>query len=185
MIKNILITLLISFACSLAVVLGSRYLFDKQGGEIGFVKSGVIIQEYKEMKEANAQFEKELQMAQANADTLKNRYLNLKREEETIPENKKKDWSYRLGIAQNEFAKYSEQVNEQMDMRKQELTKGVLEKINSFIQKYGKENNYKMILGTTNDGSILYGSEADDLTETILNQLNGNNSQIDKEKNQK
>ena len=62
------------------------------------------------MIEANEQFNKELQAVQANIDTLKRRYENIKN---------KKD--------------------------------------------YGKKNNYIIIFGATEQGSILYGQEKKDL----------------------
>ena len=84
----------------------------------------------------------------------------------------KADWGYKLGVAKNDFDKYNAQANQQMETRKQELTQGVLLKINTFIQEFGKKNNYKMIFGTTNEGSVLYGKDADDMTETVLKSLN-------------
>ena len=47
-----------------------------------------------------------------------------------------------------------------------------VEKINSYIADYGKKHYYKMILGATMDGNILYADEQDDLTQNILKDLN-------------
>ncbi|RYF87208.1 MAG: OmpH family outer membrane protein, partial [Chitinophagaceae bacterium] len=56
--------------------------------------------------------------------------------------------------------------------RQQQLTSDVLAKINSYIQEYGKDKGFKIIFGTTTEGNILYGLDEDDLTETILTNLN-------------
>lgn len=167
--KNILISVLISLLFSITAVVVYHHYFKER---VVFIRSGAILQQYKGMEQANKQFENEVQQVQTNLDTLKNRYQRLLAEEKNIPAAQKADWGYRLGVAKNDFDKYNTQANEQMEARKQELTKGVLLKINTFIQELGKKNNYKMIMGTTNEGSILYGRDADDLTESVLKSLN-------------
>lgn len=168
--KNISISVLVSLSLTAIAIVGYDFLFKEK---IGFVRSGSVLQQYKAMDEANKQYEKEMLQVQANYDTLKNRYENLKVREKTISGSEKTEWAYRLGVAKNEFDKYNMQAGEQMEKRKQELTKDILQKINLFIQDYGKKNNYKLILGTTNEGSILYGKDADDITDNILKELNG------------
>jgi outer membrane protein len=166
-------TILINIFFTLLISVGVVWIFQKYTTpKIGYIKSSVVLQDYKEMIEVTEQFNNELKVVQTNLDTLKSRYEKLKEQEPLIGPKEKTNWSYRLGIAQNEFEKYNQQASEQMQARRNELTKKVLENINNYIQQYAKENNYKLILGTTDDGSILYGLETDDLTQTILNQLN-------------
>ncbi|MGZ4059001.1 MAG: OmpH family outer membrane protein [Bacteroidia bacterium] len=166
-------TILINVFLSLAVSIGAVLLFHKYNApKIGYIKSALLLQDYKEMIEVTEQFNNELKIVQTNSDTLQNRFEKLKQEGPLITEKEKNNWSYKLGIAQSEYEKYSQQASEQMQSRRTELTKKVLETVNNFIQKYGKENNYQFIFGTTEDGSILYGMESDDLTQTILDLLN-------------
>ena len=136
--KKILVIVVISIICSVVVVLSIQF-FDKT--KIGFVRSGLIIQQYKGMIEANEKFAEEIKMVLTNIDTLKNRYERLKASESSIPLKQKTEWAYKLGISHNEFEKYDERSKEQLELRKDELTKKVLEKINVFIQDYGKMNN--------------------------------------------
>lgn len=180
--RNTLINVFLTLIISVGIVWG----FQKYNSpKIGYIKSATILQDYKEMIENSEQFNNELKIVQTNLDTLKTRYEKLKEQEPLITEKEKNNWSYRLGIAQNEFEKYNQQASEQMQARRAELTKKVLEKINDLIQKYGKENNYKLILGTTEEGSILYGVEKDDLTQTILTLLNDAYQSKDKTKSSK
>jgi outer membrane protein len=44
--------------------------------------------------------------------------------------------------------------------------------VNGFIESFGEKNQYKLILGTTESGSILYGNKGDDLTDEITKNLN-------------
>lgn len=67
-----------------------------------------------------------------------------------------------LGKASAEEILYNNQV----------LVQGVLNQINDYIKKYAEENNYTLILGTTNDGNLLFGNKGIDVTEDILTELN-------------
>jgi outer membrane protein len=166
-------TILISVSLSVVLTVGIFLLLQRvTASKTGYIKSGIVLQEYKEMKDVSDQFNGELKLVQNNLDTLRKRYDRLKLMEGTISPKEQKDWLYRLEVAQNEYEKYNQQASQQMNSRKQELTKRVLETVNSFIQQYGKEHNYKLILGTTDDGSILYGNEADDMTQLLLEKLN-------------
>lgn len=166
-------SILISVFFSLIITLLTVWCFYKWNTpKIGYVKSPVVIQEYKAMQDAQKKFEGELKIVQANLDTLKNRYEHLLAIESQVKEAEKKDWMHRVEIAQEEYEKYNQQASAQMEQRKGDVSQKVLMKINEFIQQYGKENHYKLILGTTSEGSILYGEEGDDLTESIVAKLN-------------
>jgi outer membrane protein len=166
--KNILLVG-ICLVLSTGLYFGLNYY---KSPKIGYVKSQVILRDYKEMINASKQFDEELKVVQGNLDTLKSRYDRLRVQEPTIPATQQKDWMYRVSVAQEEFEKYNMQVSEQMQERREELTEKVLVTINESIQQYGKENGYQFIFGATTDGSILYGREGDDLTQAILTTLN-------------
>lgn len=169
--KSIIVNSIASLIITILVV----FAYSKWNNpKIGYIKSAIILQDYKEMQDVNEQFNKELKIVQTNLDTLRGRYEKLKMAEPLITEKEKKNWLYRLEVAQGEFEKYNQQASEQMDARKNELSQKVLGKVNDFIQQYGKENKYKLILGTTSEGSILYGEDGDDLTQIILTRLNEN-----------
>lgn len=165
--------IILNATLSVAITIAVVWAFQKYNTpKVGYVKSQIIIQDYKEMISASDQFDQELKLVQNNLDTLQARYEALRAREFQITEKEKKEWTYQIQVAQNEFENYNMQVSQQMEARRNELTGKVLQTINDYIQKYGKDNNYKMILGTTNDGSILYGLESDDLTQIILAQMN-------------
>jgi outer membrane protein len=44
--------------------------------------------------------------------------------------------------------------------------------VREFVQDYGKKNGYSFILGSNEAGSVMYGDEASDLTQIILDALN-------------
>ncbi len=137
--------------------------------KIAYVKTGEITTKYKGIINANKQLLKEVTIIQANIDTLKNRYQSTKKLAESS--NNQKLW-YEAGVAEKEFQNYSEKAQQEIRQRESELSGAIISKINTYIQEYGKSKGYSMILGTTNDGSILYGKDGLDLTSSILKNLN-------------
>ena len=162
---NISIAIVISVA---TVILFKVFSNDK----MAYVRTGVVLEKYQGMISTNEKFNKEVEMVRANIDTLKKRYENIKLQENIIPKNKKIEWEYKLKAIENEYNSYNQKSNEQMQKRQMELSNAVLSEINEFIISYGKAHHYKYILGTTNDGSILYGNDSDDITEEIIKELN-------------
>lgn len=48
----------------------------------------------------------------------------------------------------------------------------VISKVKDFVSKYGKDNGYTYILGKNEAGSVMYGSEQNDISEAITEALN-------------
>jgi len=48
----------------------------------------------------------------------------------------------------------------------------LIKKVKDFIKDYGTKNGYFYILGSNEGGSVLFGKEESDLTQTILDLLN-------------
>ncbi|WP_323787456.1 OmpH family outer membrane protein [Psychroserpens sp.] len=48
----------------------------------------------------------------------------------------------------------------------------LIKEVKAFVKDYGKNNGYTYILGANDAGSVMYGTEANDITETIIEALN-------------
>ena len=48
----------------------------------------------------------------------------------------------------------------------------VINKVNDFVEKYGKNNGYTFIFGKNRAGSVLYGTESKDITEAVTKAIN-------------
>ena len=73
-----------------------------------------------------------------------------------------------------------EQLQQQMQVEQQQYQQEsqteidtLIVKVKTFVKDYGKKNGYTYILGTSDAAaSVLYGTEENDLTQTILDALN-------------
>lgn len=70
-------------------------------------------------------------------------------------------------------------LQQQVQMEQQNLTKefnveidSVLTHVERFVEDYGKKNGYDFILGKNEAGSVMYGTDASDITQTIIDALN-------------
>lgn len=167
-VKSFIVTVLISVIASLVVVLVYDLI---KVDKVAFVRTGVILQSFKGLKNAENQINEELKMVQDNIDTLQIRYENLKSLSQTSGKGNQL-LKYQAETAYNEYLKYKETAYSQMEQRKNELIAEEINKINQIIESYGKKHGYKIILGSTNDGSILYGNVEYDITDQILEVVN-------------
>ena len=144
--------------------------------KIGYVKSNELVYEYVGMKEAQVAFKEKLKVMQANADTLASEFqrnLNLYNAEYSqLSGEERQKREALLGKQEENVTQYRHVVEEKARNEEQEMTEGVLNQINSFIEEYGKNHGYDLILGTTGSGSILYGEDAIDITKDLLQELN-------------
>lgn len=60
----------------------------------------------------------------------------------------------------------------ELDLQDPSVVGPLFATINQLIEQYSVENGYDLILGTTDDGSILYGAEAVDITDDLLQYIN-------------
>jgi outer membrane protein len=163
-------SVLLSCMIAIAVLAAYHLLFKPETAKLGFVRTPVLLQQYKGMEAATQQFKQEMSVAQANADTLRLRYERLAAKAQTEPGNT--DLGYQVATAEKEFIEYSQRAEAQMAEREQKLSSDATSKINAEVEAYGKANGYKMILGANGSGSLMYGDAGDDLTDIILQRLN-------------
>jgi outer membrane protein len=48
----------------------------------------------------------------------------------------------------------------------------LIKEVKAFVKDYGKKNGYDYILGANDAGSVMYGLESNDITQTVIDALN-------------
>ncbi len=48
----------------------------------------------------------------------------------------------------------------------------LIKEVKAFVKDYGKKNGYTYILGANDAGSVMYGTESNDITQTVIDALN-------------
>jgi outer membrane protein len=90
----------------------------------------------------------------------------------TASKNAKYDMQQELSTRNQQINNFREANLERIGKKRAQMMDGVYQKINVYLDEYGKSHHYDLILGTVQGGSILYGSSGVDITDDIIKGLN-------------
>jgi outer membrane protein len=171
--KTMIVMLLGAMLC---LILSSSGL--AQQLKIGYVDVVRLKQEYNEYRQAEVQFQKDMEVWQAKADSMmaEMQELSDKLEKQNLmlTEQAKNEIRENLLVKQNEYQMF---VNEVMGpdgeaaKKEFELSKPLIEKINTAIKLIALKGNYTYVLDST-AGSVLYADEKYDITDKVIIELN-------------
>ena len=143
---------------------------------IVYVRSQELIYGYLGMKEAQQEYEAKTKIWQANIDSLQMDYQRaisqLNEQSESLSDDDIQQAKNYLQSLQLNLKQYTDAINKKAKEEDEKMTQGILNQINSFVEEYGKQHRYDIILGTTVSGNLLYGSETLDITDELLVELN-------------
>jgi len=146
--------------------------------KLAYVRSQDLVYAFNGMKEMQLKFQDQSKVWEANIDTLKIEYQqavnNYQAVMNQLSDEEKASRENLLYAQKNNVVQYSESIQLKSKEEEEKMLAGVLNQVNSFVESYGKKNNYKLIFGTTLSGNILYGEEVIDITEEVIQELNNN-----------
>lgn len=168
---KLLLTLLTLCVIFLVV---SSFFTDKS--RVAYVDSNKLLSGYNAMVQARTEFEKKQKTWEANIDSLTMDVQEaMKKYEKTAATgtDKEKQLSKDLiSTKQKQLYDYQNAIKQNAMQEEQRLTQNVLTTVNAFLLRYGKKHGYKMILIAAN-GNIAYADPSMDITERVVDQLNG------------
>jgi outer membrane protein len=163
---------------NIILALGLAYCIYRTTGvpKVKYVKSADLVYGYEGMKEAQQLQTKNTEEIQSKVDTLQldfqktvNQYNldypKLSKEERITREKL-------LSMQQENLRQYSQNAQKKVKEKDEQITQGVLNQVNSFVEDYGKKQGYDIVLGTTASGNILFAKENMDITAEVLKSLN-------------
>lgn len=148
----------------------------QQTQKIGFVDNSVLINDYQEKKDIEARLKTKIAAYEKRRDSLSQAFqLEIK-----DAELKARSMSQaNLQKLQQEFQQKDQLISQQLQFEQQQIAQesqskndSLIKKVREFVKEYGKTNGYNFILGSNEAGSVMYGTETADLTQTILDALN-------------
>lgn len=162
----------------LTVALGINYYLTMNSGKLAMVDSNKLLEQYKGMQAARAEFASKAKGWQANIDTLGkefNEVIKKYEAEKSSMSAKERELNEQLiqtkGQQLDDYRKAIAQQSQQEDAT---MTQRVLDEVNVFLTDYGKAQGYDIIFGATGNGNIIYTKETIDITEEVIEKLNGN-----------
>lgn len=145
--------------------------------KIGFIDNGTVINDYQEKKDLEAKFQVKQEAFRKRADSIS---LAFQQEVQSTQNLAQKSSQRKAQELMGGLQQKQQLLQQQMQVEQQQLTQGfqtdidsVIVKVKDFVKDYGKTNGYTYILGTSEAAaSVLYGTDENDLTQTILDALN-------------
>ncbi len=148
----------------------------QQSQKIGYVDNSKLINDYQEKKDIESRLNIKIEAFQKRTDSLrkvfqldvneaeiKARSMSQENIQKLSQELQQQEQilSQRVQLEQNQIAQESKALNDSL-----------IKKVKDFVKDYGTKNGYSYILGSNEGGSVLFGKEENDLTQTILELLN-------------
>jgi len=160
------------------IVVSATSTGSAQQMKIGYVDVLRLKQEYKEYQQAEARFEKQMEVWQAKADSMQQHMQTLadklEKQNLMLTEQAKNDIRQELLVKQNEYQVFLNEVmgpNGEAASKEYELSRPLIEKINTVIKLVALKGNYTYVLDST-AGSVLYADETYDITNKVIAELN-------------
>ncbi|WP_298487871.1 OmpH family outer membrane protein [uncultured Maribacter sp.] len=166
---SLVIFLIIVFLCFLI----SNFL---KTDSVVVVDSQKVIEEYDGFKEAKDAYELRVKEFSKSFKEQRKIYESKSKEfeilESELNEQEKNIKRAKLVKMKEVLLKTGATIEEKSSKEEGKILQAVFNKVNGFIERYGKSKGYKVILGANGQGNILYVEGKSDITEEIIEALN-------------
>ncbi|MBO3115246.1 OmpH family outer membrane protein [Winogradskyella sp. DF17] len=161
------------FALSIFLMVSSC----QQQEKIAFIDNGKVVNEYYKKKNFELKFQAKIDGFNKKADSLQQAIqveAQLWQSRATKMNQSKAEEEYQALVQKKQMQDF-QLSNEEKELQKegQQNLDTIVKEVKAFVKDYGKSNGYTFIFGANEAGSVMYGAEANDITEAVLEQLNG------------
>ena len=148
----------------------------QQSKKIGYVDNSILINDYQEKKDIEEGLNIKIAAFQKRTDSLRKVFqldvneaeikarsmsqANIQKLSQEL-QQQEQILSQRVQFEQQQIAQESKAKNDSL-----------IKKVKEFVKDYGAKNDYSYILGSNEGGSVMFGKEENDLTQTLLDLLN-------------
>ncbi len=148
-----------------------------QQQKIGFVDNGKVINDFQEKKDIEEKYKVKDEAFKKRTDSIGQAFQievqNYQINGGKMSAKKRQETEQQLGQKQ-------QMLQQQIQIEQQQITQAfqveidsTIVKVKDFVKDYGKTNGFTYILGTSDGASsVLYGTEENDLSQTIIDALN-------------
>lgn len=140
--------------------------------QLAYVRTADLVNAFVGMQDASVSFQKKAKQWEAGLDSIANVYQTkiaaIYTDTVGLTEVDKAKRLKEVDAITYQMYAEIERAKEEAALEDQILTEQVYGKINGYIKEYGELEGYKMILGTTANGSLLYADSAIDITDKLI-----------------
>lgn len=140
------------------------------------IDSQKVLENYTGFKEAKDVYELKLKEMKDGFNKQRGIFESKNKEFEILMSqlNEAEKNSKKLELAQLQEAllKSGTAIEQQSSEIEDKLIKGVYNKVNDFVKRYGEREGYEVILGANGQGNVIYVTNQKDITQLVINELN-------------
>ncbi|MFM9986072.1 MAG: OmpH family outer membrane protein [Flavobacteriales bacterium] len=137
---------------------------------IGYADLNKVFSEFEMKKELQKDYDKQIRFFQSKMDSSKFAVAKLKTDWEANRENEAL-----YNHLMNEWQRNEALVNEaqgQIDELTLQFDNQIQTQLKQYLNDFGKSKNLDMLMGLTNDGTLLYGGQSMDYTQAAIEYVN-------------
>lgn len=152
----------------------------QQTQKIGFIDNGKVINEFQEKIDLEAKYKEKDIVFQKRTDSIGQAFqFEAQQTQLQAQKSSQKKAQELMGGLQQKQQLLQQQVQfeqQQIQQAFQNEIDSTITKVKLFVKDYGQKNGYTYILGKNEAGSVMFGSEENDLSEAIIVALNADYS---------
>lgn len=141
-----------------------------------YVDTKVLVQEYKEMKEIEAEFTMKSDSVRQQLDAVAQEFQQevqaYQSQMESMSATERQEKERSLMQKQQMIQQQQQMQSNRLREQSTAVMDSLVEKVKGYVKDYGKENNYTYIFGSNESANIMYAEEGLDITQDILAELN-------------
>jgi outer membrane protein len=171
-------TALWGFNALVLIALGSLfYLYStRQPLRVAYVDSTRLLDDYQGMVEARRTYARQRQEWKDNLDTLRKETSRgiaaYQKQRPQLTPAQRGEREAELRRKQQQFLEYQRVVQEQDDVVQRQITQPIVDSTNAFVRRYGKQQQYDLVLLTAEGDNVAYAKDGLDITVPVLKELN-------------
>ena len=141
-----------------------------------YVDTTKLVQEYKEMKDVEAEFSTQSDSVKKQLDSIARTF---QQEVQAYQEGMNSMSQEQRQEKEQELMEKQQRIQQQQQMQGNQLREqsdaviySIVDKVKNYVAEYGEENGYTYIFGSNESANIMYAKDGKDLTQEILDNLN-------------
>lgn len=146
--------------------------------KLGFIDSERIFAEYQGTKEAQSEFNSQVELWNRELETKKQELQKLQEDYDSqaliLSEPKRREREEDIQKRRSELDAFVQEIwgpSGRVARRNEELTRPIVEKIREVLNTIGRDEGFSIIFDAT-DGNVVYANDAFDLTDRVVVALN-------------
>ncbi|HEY9185089.1 MAG TPA: OmpH family outer membrane protein [Salegentibacter sp.] len=141
-----------------------------------YVDTTKLIQEYQEMKDVEAKFNKKTETVKGELDSVASAFQaevqDYQSKMNSMSQAQRQEREQQLMQKQQQLQQQQQQRGGLLRQESEAAIDSIVEKVKNYVEEYGKENGYTYIFGSNESANIMYAKDGLDITEEVLEELN-------------